>query len=496
MRRLVELLVWFVALSLLTAACSGTSVETSSTTLTSPSAPSSTTSTTSGGASSTVVEAVEFGVGAAGIGDVYYPALGNGGYDVAHYDLDVEYHPDGSVASSIVIDATAIEDLLSFNLDFAGWEIEHLTVDGVPATFDRSGDELIIGSVELPAGDAFSVEVDYRGVPEPTESDAMPFPIGWFVGPSGEQFVVAEPDAAHSWFPANDHPLDKATFTFAVTVPDGFTAAANGDLVDIVEHPTTKTFLWAMADPMAPYLATIVVGDDLEIVDDPISTAAAGIPIRNVLPPDLGPAQITALETTGEMVQVLEAAFGPYPFDEYGIAVVGGFPGALENQTLSVFGRAMVEAPYFEYVLVHELAHQWFGDSVSVGQWSDIWLNEGFATYAELLWVEHLYGAGAYREEVANRMEAARVAGYGPPGVPPPHDLFDSTVYQRGAFVLVALRDEIGDDAFFDTLRTYVERYANGNATTDDFIAVAEEISGHDLTQLFDTWLYDEQLPE
>ena len=107
------------------------------------------------------------------------------------------------------------------------------------------------------------------------------------------------------------------------------------------------------------------------------------------------------------MVRVLERAFGPYPFDRYGIAVVGGFPAALENQTLSVFGRTMVEAPYFEYVLVHELAHQWFGDSVSVGEWSDIWLNEGFATYAELLWVEELYGPGAYREEVANRIEAA-----------------------------------------------------------------------------------------
>jgi aminopeptidase N len=443
-----------------------------------------------------VVEETTYGVGAAGIGDAYYPTLGNGGYDVTHYDLDLEIGTDGRVSSSVVIDARSTEDLVSFNLDFAGWEIERLDVNGEPATFERSGHELAIGPVDLTAGEAFTVVIHYAGVPVPTQSAAIPFGIGWFAGPAGEHYVAAEPDAAHTWFPSNDHPLDKATFAFAVTVPNGFTAAANGELVDVVEHETTTTYSWVMADPMATYLATIVVGDDLEIVDDPVSTAAAGIPIRNVLPPDLEPAQRAVLETTGEMVRALEIAFGPYPFDRYGIANVEGLAAALENQTLSVFGRAMVDAPYFEYVLVHELAHQWFGDSVSLGQWSDIWLNEGFATFAELLWVEHLYGPGAYREEVANRMEAARIAAYGPPGIPPPDDLFNGTVYQRGAFVLVALRDEVGDDLFFDTVRAYVERYTNGNVTTDDFIAVAEEISGRNLTELFDTWLYGELLPE
>ena len=226
-----------------------------------------------------------------------------------------------------------------------------------------------------------------------------------------------------------------------------------------------------------------------------MSSQASGIPVANFLPPDLAADPPAALSNTGEMVRVLERAFGPYPFDRYGIAVVGGFPAALENQTLSVFGRTMVEAPYFEYVLVHELAHQWFGDSVSVGEWSDIWLNEGFATYAELLWVEELYGPGAYQEEVANRIQAAEVAGYGPPGTPAPDDLFNGSVYQRGSFVLVALRDEVGDDLFFETLRTYAQRFSNGNATTEDFISLAEEVAGRDLGDLFSTWLYDEQIP-
>ena len=494
-----------VAVVVLAASCSSTSVEESSSTLTSAGTPSTTASTaapltapssTSVPSASTVVESGEYEAGAEGIGDAYYPSLGNGGYDVGHYHLDLTYGPDGSVETSAAITATATDNLGSFNLDFAGWELDRLDVDGEPAAFERSGDELVIGPVELPAGSEFTVEMDYRGVPEPKDSAAMPFPMGWLTGTNGEQFVVAEPDAAHSWFPSNDHPLDKATFTFALTVPIGFTAAANGELVDIVESGATATYHWVMSAPMAPYLATVVIGEDMRIVDDPVASAAAGIPIRNVLPPDLTPAQLAALESTGEMVRALESAFGPYPFDRYGIAVVGGFPGALENQTLSVFGRDMVDAPYFEYVLLHELAHQWFGDSVSVGQWSDIWLNEGFATFAELLWVENRYGSGAYREEIANRLEAAKIAGYGPPGVPPANHLFDGSVYQRGAFVLVALRDEIGDDAFFTTLRTYVERYTDANVTTEDFISVAEEVSGQDLADIFAIWLYGQELPE
>jgi aminopeptidase N len=436
-----------------------------------------------------------FVTGAAGIGDAYYVSLGNGGYDVDNYHLDLTYGDDGTVSAFVVITATALENLKSFNLDFAGWQVERLSVNGETSAFERVGEELVVAPVEIRSAETFEVEVNYSGTPEPIVSSAIPFGIGWHAGPEGEQYVAAEPDAAHSWFPSNDHPLDKATFTFAVTVPNRLAVAANGELVEVDEGGTTTTYHWSMTSPMAPYLATIVIGEGWAQVDDPVSTEVAGIPISNFLPPDLAANPPAVLETTGEMVRVLERAFGPYPFDRYGIAVVGGFPAALENQTLSVFGRTMVESPYFEYVLIHELAHQWFGDSVSVGAWSDIWLNEGFATYAELLWVEELYGSGAYKEEVANRIEAARIAEYGAPGTPAPDDLFNRAVYQRGAFVLVALRDEVGDDLFFETLRTYAERFSNGNATTEDFISVAEEIAGRDLGDLFSTWLYDEQIP-
>lgn len=436
-----------------------------------------------------------FTQGAAGVGDAYYPGLGNGGYDVQHYDLDLSYDSTGSVVADTAITAVATQNLSGFNLDFVGWEIDELTINGNAAPFRRDDQELVIYPYQIPSGEQFTIDISYNSVPEPMQSAALPLRIGWLGGPQGEQFVVAEPDAAHSWFPANDHPTDKATYSFTITVPEGFTGAANGELTEVVEGEATTTYHWSMDAPMAPYLATVIIGDGWEIVEDPISTEEAGLPIRNVLPPDLIGATPAALERTGEMINVLADAFGPYPFDRYGIAVVDGFQHALENQTLSVFGRAMVDAPFFEYVHVHELAHQWFGDSVSVAQWGDIWLNEGFATFSELLWVEHNFGIGAYREEVANRTEVARVAGLGPPATPPPNDLFNASVYQRGALVLVALRDEIGDEAFFETLRAHAERHANGNVTTEDFIAIAEETSGRDLTELFDTWLYGQELP-
>ena len=470
-----------LAVLLIAASCSGGSSDAASTSVTA--------TTTSLASTSTV----PFTPGASGIGDEYYPGLGYGGYDVQHYDVDLAYEADGTLEADVVITAVATQNLSGLNLDFVGWEIDDFTVNETWTEFRRDGDELVIHPIQIPSGELFEIEISYHGTPRPMQSAALPLEIGWLTGPDEEQFVVAEPDAAHSWFPANDHPLDKATYSFTITVPNGFMGAANGELTEVVEGDTTTAYCWSMNAPMAPYLATVVIGEGWQIVEDPVSTEAAGLPIRNVLPSDLLEDTPAALEKTGEMINVLEEAFGPYPFDRYGI-VVAGYGEALENQTLSVFARSIVDAPVFERVHVHELAHQWFGNSVSVAQWSDIWLNEGFATFAELLWAEHLHGEGAYREEIANRTEIARVAGFGAPGAPPPGDLFNGSVYLRGALVLVALRDEIGDDAFFETLHTYTERYADANATTDDFITTAEETSGHDLDNLFATWLYSEEL--
>ena len=248
---------------------------------------------------------------------------------------------------------------------------------------------------------------------------------------------------------------------------------------------------------MASYLAPIVVGD-FEIVNDQPSTEAAGLPIRNVLPPHLAAAPPPAVQRQGEMLAFLAERFGPYPFAAYGIAVVDNFPAALENQTLSIFGSG---AESNAAIIVHELAHQWFGDAVSTATWEDIWLNEGFASYAEWLWLEAEQGPEALAVGIVaerDQFVAAQASGatLPPPGRPPHDDLFNVSVYRIGAMTLHALRLTVGDEAFFATLQTYFERYTGSTATTDDFIAVAEEVSGQDLDDLFSAWLYGDTIPE
>ena len=479
-----------ILIALLAGACSSTADPTTTTTSSIPPASTTTTATTTTGTAEGAIDAT---VGSVGICDEYYPTLGHGGYDVAHYDLDLFYDPAANrLDAAVVITATATQDLATFNLDFEGFEITDLRVGDLPARYERFNRELVITPAEpLITGEQFEVTVAYNGNPMEVGSVAFPrISMGWREGPDGEQYVVAEPDAANSWFPANDHPLDKATFRYTVTVPDGWAVGATGEFIGVESINSDLTYTWDMDEPMAPYLATVIIGEGYELIDDPVSTEAAGIPIRNFLPPDLLDDAPAVLFETGEMVSVLEESFGPYPFDRYGISVVGNFPAALENQTMSIFGRVVASSPFFEFVLVHELAHQWFGDSVSVEQWKDIWLNEGFATYAELLWIEHRSGRAVYEEVVANRRQAADAANYALPGEPPPTDLFNGGVYQLGGLLLADLREEIGDDSFFDLLRIHAEENRNGHASTERFIELAETVSGQELQEFFDSRLY------
>ncbi|HSF85083.1 MAG TPA: M1 family metallopeptidase [Acidimicrobiia bacterium] len=433
----------------------------------------------------------------AGLGDSRYPWLGNGGYDVQHYTLELTVLDDAPVlAGAAAVEAVAIEQLETFNLDFDPFEILSLTVDGEDAAYDQVDRELVITpATSIPGGEEFVVRIEYRGEPQPVPTEAIAFEVGWITAPNGTRYVVSEPDGASSWFPSNNHPLDKATYTFIVTAPTTLLPVANGTLVETITDLGATTYIYEMPQPMASYLATLVVGQ-LTTVDDTASTAAAGVSIRNVLPPDLAATPPTALGLQGEMVAFFADIFGDYPFDLYGIAVVPGFPAALENQTLSVFGDGIVNLPIFEFVLAHELVHQWFGNHISPGDWGDIWLNEGFATYGEWLWLEHTEGPEALAAVTQGNRESMAAAEFPPPGDPPANNLFNGAVYRRGGLTLHALRLEIGDEAFFTTLRTYVDRFGGSTARTADFIAVAEEISGQELDDLFDAWLYAPDVPE
>jgi aminopeptidase N len=441
--------------------------------------------------------------GSAGGGDPYFPKSGNGGYDVLHYDLDLTVNPvSGDVHGSAAIEARATQDLAAFNLDFA-WlgEIALVTVDGISADWKRHDGELKVTCPSaLSVQDEFSVLVTYSGEPEPVE-DAGSFSLGW--QHRGDLiFTLDEPEGASTWFPANDYPGDKATYTIRLTVPKPYVAAANGVLLSTEDRGTDQTFVWEMRHPQASYLASVTIAD--YVVET--SEAPNGVVIRNYFDQSLADDAHEAFARTGEILAYFAEAFGPYPFEAYGVAVPAtDTGGAMENQTLSLFGQDVLarrmtsDAATREIYLAHELAHQWFGDSVTIEQWRDIWLNEGFATYASWLWLEHDEGERALASVVEQSIQMLSDYPYPPLSDPGADGLFSANVYRRGALTLHALRLTVGDEVFLAILKEWASRYQYGSVTTADFMALVEEVAKdvpeEQLTELFKSWLDEEELP-
>lgn len=429
-------------------------------------------------------------------GDPYVGTYGNGGYDVEHYDVAIGWNPtSGTLAGTTTISASATQNLSGFNLDLVGLDVERVLVDGSEASFEHLGSEIVVSpGSPIPVGADFEIVVEYGGSPkEVNEVDVgVPIPSGWHTR-DDYAYVAGEPLSAATFHPVNDHPSDKASFTYRITAPSDQTVAASGTQTSTVENGATTTWVFEQPHPQASYLTTILIGG-FTVIDDGETTG--GVAIRNVLDDDLVEAGIPAFEKQKEMIDFFETIFGPYPFDNYGAALVeDGFGGALETQTLSIFGADVIGfGDFAERIVAHEVAHQWFGNSVSVKWWGDIWLNEGFATYAEALWQEHSDPAFSWERWVRDTgsygpLLAARV--HEPEG-----DLFGAQVYQRGGLTLHALRRQVGDDVFFDTLRTWNARFGGGNATTADFQNLAEELSGQDLDEFFDRWLRSDSLAD
>ncbi|HYO42769.1 MAG TPA: M1 family metallopeptidase [Candidatus Limnocylindrales bacterium] len=648
--------------------------------------------------------------GAAGVGDPYYPNDGNGGYDVRHYDLDLRYDPaTDALAGSATITARATQNLSRFNLDLDGLTVRSIAVNGRSANWSRADGELRIKPRSgLARGSSFTTVVRYDGVPAFFDEPALGT-SGFFHTDDGA-LVAGQPHGASGWFPVNDHPIDKASYSFQISVPAGLQAVANGRLVDTRTKKGWTTWMWEAREPMASYLTTLAIGTfDLKAYrragirywdavdpdlylppaaprsgsylamsqpDDAaykrlattISVPAGGatlsfwvtrateaswdylaveahrpgkddwttLPDANghtsqeggglcrysvahpflahymtPLPPadpdgepgcdpvgttgawhaasgssdgyeawavDLGAyaggdvevsisyitdesfqlpglfvddvnvsagAGSTGFEAgslapwvvsgapgdspgnltdwvaataadvpapTGdgiratfarepEFIRFLGDTFGSYPFSTAG-GIVDDFTGlgfALETQTRPVYSRDFFGSPEGnDFVFVHELAHQWYGDSLAVARWQDIWLNEGFATYAEWLWSEH---EGFDTAQQVFDFWSTQVWAPDDPfwsltiGDPGPDRLFDFAVYVRGAMTLHALRLEIGDDTFFELLKKWASSRAGGNVTTDEFIGLAERLSGRDLGAFFETWLYTGAYP-
>ena len=439
-------------------------------------------------------------VGAPGIGDSLYPNFGNGGYDVQHYNLDITADPKlFSLTGVALINAQATEDLSRFDLDLIGLTVDTIKVNSVSASFTRDGQELQITPAQtIPNGSTFTVNVQYHGIPSTYTSVALPIQTGWVPyndGPSCPcSYVLSEPDGAATFFPVNDHPLDKATYTLSVTVPKPYNVAMNGKVQTITDNGATTTTVSEVTSPMASYLTTI----DISQFDLVTEAGTHGVPIRNYFEKNVNQATRDLFKKQDEMIGYFESLFGPYPFDVYGALMLNIGPGgALEDQTLSIFGTDTVSTDddQSEVTIAHELSHQWFGDSVSVADWSDIWLNEGFATYAEGLWIEHTGGTAGLKKWVQGIYNYTAGANLTPPDKAPANDLFNEGTYYRGGLTLAALRAKVGDTVFFNILKQWYQRHKGGNVRTADFIALVNEISGQDLTQFLTDWLDEKPLP-
>ena len=433
--------------------------------------------------------------GTSGVGDPYFPLAGNGGTDVQHYDLALDYTPpaaapaplEGHLEAVATIDLVATQDLDRFNLDLRGLTATAVTVNGKPASFEQSANELVVTPrPKLKTGADARVVVSYGGTTtRPTDiEDAL---YGWVTTRDGAM-VVSEPDGSATWFPVNDHPTDKATYTFEITVPEGLVAVANGLLTDSQTTAGMTTWSWNAPDPMAAYLTTASVGD--YEIDEYV--AANGTPIFDAVDPTRLGAPTADLALTSDMLVFFEGLYGPYPFVSYGAIVDDDSVGyALETQTRSFFSRNAREG-----TVAHELAHQWMGDHVSPERWADIWLNEGWATYSTWMWNEHRGRATAnesfddFMSTPADDPEWDFVVAD-----PQPLGLFAGPVYDRGAATLHALRVKIGDDAFFDLAHAWVARFGGGTASTADFAALAEEVSGEQLDAFFTAWVYTPAKP-
>ncbi|MDE9365121.1 M1 family metallopeptidase [Luteipulveratus sp. YIM 133132] len=427
-------------------------------------------------------------VGAPGIGDPYYKNYGNGGYDVGHYGINVAYDPSSDLLTgTTTITATATQDLRRFNLDFV-LKASAVTVNGAPARFSASSHELTVTpATPVTSGGAMTIVVTYAGVPSKVSDNG----IRPWVKTADGAVAVGEPEIAAWWYPSNDHPRDKATFDVRATVPKGVEALSNGLVKRITYGKTTDTWVWRSAKPQATYLTFLAVGQ----FDVTQGTSASGLPWINAVASNGGQEGTYAkadLARTPEVIDWHTRAWGKYPFEATGgVAPAADFGFALENQTRPVYTRGFWRNGPNIYVVVHEQGHQWYGDGVSVHNWKDIWLNEGFATFTTWYWSEtHGEGTGQQILQEVYGIPATDAFWSTVIGDPGAGNEFDGAVYDRGAATLQALRNRIGDPAFFQVMRTWAAKHRYGNAQIADFIALAERVSGQDLGRFFHHWLY------
>lgn len=423
--------------------------------------------------------------------DRYVPGHGDFSFDVSHYDLELDYSIESNrLSGRATIVATAIDDLDELELDLYRLRVSKVSVDGssVAKHVQRKNRLVVRPRTRIAAGSAFAIAVSYAGSPQPMpglDGDA-----GWEELADGV-IVASQPHGAPSWFPCNDRPSNKATYAIEITAPSNYRVVANGVLESKRRRSAGTTWRHVEQAPMATYLATVQIGR-YDVIE-----SGTGVPIRTAYPAGNKAASGGPFSRQDEMMDAFVRLFGPYPFAAYTAVITADeLDIPLEAQGLAVFGSNFAtDAWDSERLVAHELAHQWFGNSVTLSSWRDIWLHEGFACYAEWLWSQESGGPSADHHA---RLHWDRLNGLGQDfllGDPGPDLMFDDRVYKRGALLLHALRLSVGDNRFFDVLREWADRHAHGSVVTDDFVRLSAELCGASVAELFDAWLQDVSLP-
>lgn len=426
-----------------------------------------------------------------GNGDPYTPDAGSDVFEVEMYDLTLDYKvATNRLAGEAMLAIIMLRESNHLELDLAGLSVSAVRVNGHKASYTHKHSRLRVKLARaMVAGTHLVVEVDYAGKPAPRKSRWGR--IGFEELTDGA-LVASQPTGAPTWFPCNDHPARKSRYRMAITTEKAYHVVANGIPAGHTDHAGRRTWRFYQDIPAATYLATVQIGRYREEAVD-----LGGIPGALIYPPHLRRRVKHDFGRVGEMMALFEDAFGPYPLAKY-VAVItdDDLEIPIEAQGMATFGANHADGEHgSDRLIAHELAHQWFGNSVTPKQWRHIWLNEGFACYSEWMWSQASGGestnalAEHYYERLAGLPQDILV---GDPGAA---DMFDDRIYKRGALTVHALRREVGETTFRALVRSWTHEMRHGVADTEEFIAHAERIAERSLRPLFQAWLFEKRLP-
>lgn len=415
------------------------------------------------------------------------------GFDVLSYDLTLNInHAAQHISGNVLATVLAEQNLTSIPYNLVGLSVSQVLVNGNPASYTHSGGIINI-NLNIQAGQTFTTQVFYSGNPQLSPNV---YHIGMIFN-ANTVFTISDPDAARYWWPCYDHPWDKAVVNLSVTLRSDWKVAANGIRASIVDHGDgTATTYWTGSHPMTTYLVCVTCGPYVEINQN-----AGDLPIQNFVMQNQHNNALTDFANLPDMIDYFSQVFGPYPFEKYGNTVVNmSTYGAMEHQTMTTLGSYIITGTgAHELIIAHELAHQWFGNAVSFLTFADVWLSEGFATYSEHLWTDKTEGWQAACDYVANYYHQYYInwEGSSPQTIYNPsfNNYFAPPSYEKAASVLHMLRLRLGDAQFFQLLQSWFNTYKYGNAITPEFQAMAQNISGQDLSQFFNQWIYSAGIP-